>query len=260
MSNLYDRIGRDYDVTRRADPQITLRVTALLNASNGCEYLDLGCGTGNYTIALRNMGLAVHGVDQSELMISRAKEKAPHMAWYVSDAEGLSFADRSFAGVTCILATHHFKDVKKAFSEMFRVINKGRAVILTAYPEQMQGYWLNEYFPRAMRRAMQQMLSKTALFGCLESVGFQQIVDETFTVYPGLQDLFLQSGKHKPEIYLRPEVRAGISTFANLASEDEVLEGCRRLNQDIRSGRIEQVVADYATPDGDYVFVAAEKV
>jgi len=107
---------------------------------------------------------------------------------------------------------------------------------------------------------MQQMLSKTTLFGCLESVGFQQIVDETFTLHAGLQDLFLQSGKHKPEIYLRHEVRAGISTFADLASEDEVLEGCRRLNQDIRSERIEQVVADYATPDGDYVFVAAEKV
>jgi hypothetical protein len=123
----------------------------------------------------------------------------------------------------------------------------------------MLGYWLNEYFPQAMQRGMRQMLSKRALFGHLEAAGFERIVEEDFEVPCDLQDSFLQSGKHKPEIYLQPEVRAGISTFANLASEEEVSEGCRRLEQDIRSGRIDQVVADYATPSGGYVFVAAEK-
>jgi len=259
MNALYDRIGRDYDLTRKADPRIAQRILSLLNASNGGAYLDLACGTGNYTIALSNMGLMIHGIDQSELMISRAKEKAAHMEWHVGDAEALPFPAESLQGVTCILAIHHFKNVRNAFMEVFRVIDKGRFVIVTAYPDQMMGYWLNEYFPRAMRRGTRQMLSKTALFAELERAGFKPSIEETFEVPRDLQDLFLQSGKYKPEIYLRPEVRAGISTFANLASEEEVSEGCRRLEQDIQSGRINQVIADYATPGGDYVFVAAEK-
>lgn len=259
MKALYDRIGRDYDATRRADPRIAQRIISLLNGSNGGEYMDLACGTGNYTIALRNMRLMIDGIDQSELMISRAKEKAPHMEWHVGDAELLPFPSGSFQGATCILAIHHFKNVRKAFMEVFRVIDKGRFVIFTAYPEQMMRYWLNEYFPEAMRRGMRQMLSKRALFGHLEAAGFERIVEENFEVPCDLQDLFLHSGKYKPEIYLQPEVRAGISTFANLASEEEVSEGCRQLEQDIQSGRINQVIADYATPSGDYVFVAAEK-
>lgn len=123
---LYDCIGRDYDVTRRADPRITQRIVSLLNPSNGGGYLDLGCGTGNYTIALRNTGLVIHGVDQSELMIPRAKDKAAEIPWHIGNAEALPFATGLFDGVTCILAVHHFRDLRTAFKEARRVINRGR--------------------------------------------------------------------------------------------------------------------------------------
>ena len=121
---------------------------------------------------------------------------------------GSAFPDASFQGVACILATHHFRDVKAVFREALRVISKGCLVIFTAYPEQMAGYWLNEYFPQAMHRARMQMLSKSVLFRYLGAAGFRHIVEESFKIPPDLQDLFLQSGKHKPEIYLQPQVRA----------------------------------------------------
>ena len=165
MNALYDRIGRDYDATRKAHPQIAQRVISLLSGSNSGKYLDLACGTGNYTIALRNLGLMIGGIDQSELMISTAKGKVPGMEWHVGEAEALPFAAGSFQGVTCILAIHHFRNVQKAFFEVHRVIDKGRFVVFTAYPEQMMGYWLNEYFPRPMQRGMQQMLPKSTLLG-----------------------------------------------------------------------------------------------
>ena len=41
-----------------------------------------------------------------------------------------------------------------------------------------------------------------------------------------LEDLFLYGGKWKPEIYLEPEVRAGISTFALHSLPSELEEGC----------------------------------
>jgi hypothetical protein len=74
-----------------------------------------------------------------------------------------------------------------------------------------------------------------------------------------LQDFFLYSGKHRPEIYLDPRVRTGISTFAALADAAEVEDGCQRLSQDIESGRLAEVMAGYQHAQGDYLFVISAK-
>ena len=54
----YDRIGIGYDVTRRADPYLTRRLLGLLEPRSGGLYLDVACGSGNYTAALAAEGLA----------------------------------------------------------------------------------------------------------------------------------------------------------------------------------------------------------
>ena len=63
MSALYDQIGDGYDTTRRADPAIVRRLAAYLALAPGRRYLDVGCGTGNYTAALAALGGVWHGVD-----------------------------------------------------------------------------------------------------------------------------------------------------------------------------------------------------
>lgn len=256
---LYDRIGKSHDTTRKADPRITERLLSLLSPAANGKYLDVACGTGNYTVSLHKLGIAIRGIDQSERMISDAKSKAPNIDWDVGNAEALPFPDGSFDGVICTLATHHLQNIQMAFAEAFRVIRPGRFVVFTAYPNQMSGYWLHEYFPIAMERATRQMLSKSALFAYLEIAGFHEMFEETFEVPHDLEDLFLHSGKHRPEIYLLPQARAGISTFAKLASGEEIFEGCRRLEKDIHLGRIDRVISDYSNPAGDYVFAVGKK-
>ena len=49
---LYDKIGIGYDTTRRADPFILSRLLHYLAPVKGRLYLDVGCGTGNYTAAI----------------------------------------------------------------------------------------------------------------------------------------------------------------------------------------------------------------
>ena len=51
-AHLYDSIGIEYDTTRRADPYIAGRLAHHLALSKGGTYLDLACGSGNYTNAL----------------------------------------------------------------------------------------------------------------------------------------------------------------------------------------------------------------
>lgn len=46
---IYDTIGKTYDSTRQADPEITQKLLELLCPIVGGKYLDIGCGSGNYT-------------------------------------------------------------------------------------------------------------------------------------------------------------------------------------------------------------------
>ena len=74
-----------------------------------------------------------------------------------------------------------------------------------------------------------------------------------------LQDWFLQAGKYRPQIYLDPVVRSGISTFALEDSQEEIISGCNKLQIDISSGEINRVIESHESDLGDYVFVVCQK-
>jgi ubiquinone/menaquinone biosynthesis C-methylase UbiE len=255
---LYDQIGMDYDVTRRADPYIVERLIHHLDVKPDGVYLDVACGTGNYTMAVAQAGGRVHGIDQSRRMIAAACQKPSSVRWHIGNVESLPFAEGTMAGVLCTLAIHHFRALLPAFQEVFRVLGRGRFALFTSTAEQMRRYWLNDYFPTAMAKSIVQMPSLPIIIQTLQQSGFRRIDTESYEVQHDLQDLFLYSGKHRPAMYLNARVRAGISTFAALAELPEVEEGCRRLSQDIQSGRIADVIAAYRHAQGDYLFVVGQ--
>ena len=257
--SLYDRIGIGYDTTRRPDPYIVGRLAWHLELAPGGRYLDIACGTGNYTCALAAKGGSWNGLDTSGGMVRSAQEKNRGIPWFLGDVASLPFRDRTFAGGMCTLAIHHFPALLSVFQEMHRVLGRGRFVIFTATREQMRGYWLNEYFAEAMARSVEQMPSLDLVLESLTEAGFQVAYTEPYGIQLGLRDFFRYSGKHNPEMYLSPAVRQGISTFASLADPGEVAAGCVRLRSDIASGRIDEVREGYRHSGGDYLFVVAAK-
>ncbi|GAA0453581.1 class I SAM-dependent methyltransferase [Alkalibacillus silvisoli] len=259
MKSLYDTIGKDYDTTRKADPEITRRLTHHLQIPSESKVLDVACGTGNYTVAIQESGLQMVGCDISNEMLTRAKGKSQYVQWDYADVTQLPYSDHSFDGVTCILSIHHFDDLVAAFKEVYRVIDQGRFVIFTSDPNQMNNYWLKEYFPKAIEQSAKKMPGISNVNEILEDAGFEIVGQETFLIQPSLQDFFLYSGKFDPHMYLDEKVRSGISTFANIASEEEINEGCRRLSHDIETNRIEYVLAKHSSVIGDYVYIVAEK-
>jgi ubiquinone/menaquinone biosynthesis C-methylase UbiE len=56
MPALYDLIGSTYARSRRADPAIAQTLARELRLAPSGAYLDLACGTGNYTVALSGLG------------------------------------------------------------------------------------------------------------------------------------------------------------------------------------------------------------
>lgn len=256
---VYERIGKSYDVTRRADPYIVSRLEHYLRAGAELSYLDVACGTGNYTLALSHTGGKWHAIDQSRRMIDAARKKSDAIFWQLADVTRLPYSDGVFSGVVCTLAIHHFNSLATAFSEINRVMAAGNFVLFTSTPEQTSRYWLAEYFPEAISKSAEQLPSLEALEEALGAAGFQSVTTEDYCVREDLQDSFLYSGKHRPAMYLETTVRSGISTFAMLASETEIEEGCRKLESDIQTGRIARVVRKYEHDAGDYKFVVARK-
>jgi SAM-dependent methyltransferase len=256
---LYNRIGFNYDETRHADPYITERIIACLKPVQSKNYLDIGCGTGNYTIVLHHKGICISGLDQSDVMISKARNKEPSICWYTADAEKIPIENNSFSGVVCTLAIHHFSNLDRVCSEVYRIIDKGQFVIFTATAEQMERYWLNHYFPDAMKKSIIQIPDQNTITGSLKTAGFTKIELEPYEINDNLKDLFLYSGKRHHERYLDKEFRSGISTFASLADKDEIKAGCEKLEKDIRSGLIARIISGYISVNGDYVFVTGMK-
>jgi ubiquinone/menaquinone biosynthesis C-methylase UbiE len=260
MSPLYDTIGRTYDTTRKADPDLTRCLTRHLNFTPGARYLDIGCGTGNYTVALQNLGARMHGLELASTMLAKARLKSDRVQWIQANAESLPFRDRCFGGAMGTFTIHHMKNPGRAIEEVFRVIDSGRFVIFTADNAQSRGYWLNEYFPAGMAAMHKQMPLATDVVRHLEDAGFTAIELEPWEIPVDIQDWFLYAGKYRPEIYLDPAVRAGISTFAQgLITQEETAAGCARLEADIKSGHFEEVAAKYRHDRGDCLFIAATK-
>lgn len=256
----YDVIGQGYNRTRQADPYLLERMQYHLQSGEGKQYLDVGCGTGNYTIALSKQGLSFTGIDPSEKMLANARQKSEHVDWISGRVEGLPFENETFDGVLASLTTHHWSDLDQGFSEIYRVLKPGgKLVIFTSNPHQMQGYWLNYYFPKMLSVSMVQMPAFEVVEKQLYEAGFSQINTEKYFVQPDLQDLFLYSGKHDPKLYFNPQVRQGISSFSDLANADEVATGLQKLQRDIETGKIAEVIQQFKNDRGDYLFILADK-
>lgn len=260
MIAIYNEIGAGYDATRRADPEILNLLASLIALHNTGLYLDVGCGTGNYTAELAKLGGRWKAFDHSELMIEQAKKKNSAVEWSVLDVVKTSYESASFEAAICSLAIHHFQDLHVAFKEVSRVLSSsGRFVIFTSTPEQMNSYWLNHYFPVMMACATAQMPSVSKIETALSSANFKLLEIKPFSVSVELKDLFLYSGKQRPEMYLLESVRTGISSFRNLCLEAELRAGLSLLAADIKSRNIKNIMDRYENNTGDYCFLIANK-
>jgi len=259
-SSLYDKIGKTYDRTRRSDPGIVSKLIYHLAPKIGKTYLDVGCGSGNYTQAIYEKGHNICGLDISRQMLDLARKKNPQIQWIHGDARDLPFEGGSFDGAICVLSTHQFHDIDKAFSEVFRVMKHGSFVIFSALPEHMKKWWICDYFPNLMQKACRDLASFDRLSQTLRDAGFQNIKADKYFITDELQDKILYSGKYKPELYLDPVFRSGISHFALDENQEEIHKGCEKLKVDIASGKIQQIIKATLSDLGDYMFVTADKL
>lgn len=104
------------------------------------DALEIGAGTGYFSLNLANQGIVEHltATDISAGMLSSLEETAAELdipvTTVVTEAETLPFEDESFDVVMGHAVLHHIPDLDRAFSEFFRVLRPGGAIIFCGEP------------------------------------------------------------------------------------------------------------------------------
>jgi len=91
--------------------------------------LDAACGTGRHAARLAALGHRVIGVDATEAMLTRAREKVPDAEFRIGRLEELPVGDASIDVLTCALALTHVRDLRPVFREFARVLRPGGTVV-----------------------------------------------------------------------------------------------------------------------------------
>lgn len=261
MSTKYNKIGINYNQTRKADSYLVDQLLKHLNPSKRGLYLDIGCGTGNYTNALQEKGFQFIGIDPSIEMLQKAQTKNQNIEWKIGTAEKTNLPQQSIDGIIGTLTIHHWTNLIRAFSELNYILKpNGKIVLFTSTPNQMKGYWLNHYFPKMLEDSITQMPSLEAVEAAMNNSGFKITSTEIYNIKSNLKDQFLYCGKQNPELYFDESIRHGISSFSALANIEEVENGLTKLRKDINCGNINEIINAYENNLGDYIYIIGELI
>jgi len=96
----------------------------------GKRVLDVGCGEGRYCRMLQQHGAITVGIDPTEPLLNKAKERDPGGTYLEGSGEHLPFEDSSFDIVAFYLTLIDIPNYRKAIFEASRVLRLGAKVIV----------------------------------------------------------------------------------------------------------------------------------
>ncbi|MEU9305722.1 methyltransferase domain-containing protein [Streptomyces sp. NPDC048269] len=217
----YDSIGATYSHTRRPDPRIAVEIRKALG--DAATVINVGAGTGSY-----EPPRTVLAVEPSSVMIAqRPAGSAPALQ---ACAESIPLADDAADAVMALLTVHHWADLEAGMGELLRIARR-RVVVLTWDQAITRRFWLlEEYLPEAAAFDDTRAIAVDRLAALL---GGARI--ETLPIPHDCTDGFGAAFWRRPEAYLDPQVRAGISMLAQ-TGEELLRPGLVRLSDDLSSG------------------------
>jgi SAM-dependent methyltransferase len=204
----YDRIGRDYAATRRADPRIAARIDQALGEA--VTVVNVGAGTGSYEPRDRY----VIAIEPSDVM---ASQRPPILPPAIRASAGhLPLRDDSVDAAMAILTIHHWdRERERGVLELRRVARE-EVVILTYDAEVSGRMWLmSDYLPEVAEMDYRIFPTMDTLAGWLGGETEIQTVPIPFDT----PDWTLGSFWAHPERVLDERARSSTSGFARMDPE-----------------------------------------
>lgn len=137
MADNYDHSERLYWTRRMEEGEERIIKKWIKHLST--PILDVGCGTGRYTIKVAEKESEVVASDIGLKMLKKTMRKAKkynaskRINPILTDGEHLPFKDKSFNSLICTLTFDHFEHCESAAQEFSRVLEKDGLCILSTF-------------------------------------------------------------------------------------------------------------------------------
>jgi ubiquinone/menaquinone biosynthesis C-methylase UbiE len=138
IARAYDTVAKEYAEAfagehekKPKDQEILRRFSQEIGDSR--PVWDFGCGPGQTTKYLKDLGIEISGLDLSEKILEQAKKVHPEINFQKGNILELEFENDSIAGVVAFYAIVHFTEeqVEMFFGEVFRVLQPGGLFLFT---------------------------------------------------------------------------------------------------------------------------------
>jgi ubiquinone/menaquinone biosynthesis C-methylase UbiE len=231
----YDKtnLPASYDRGRSRSPEVLARwmeAVAELLAGDGTppRILDLGCGTGRFSLPLRaRFGPRVIGADPSLKMLRQARSKveASAIPCVAARGEDLPLADGSVDLVFMSMVFHHLRDPARTVRECHRALRSDGSVFLRAgIAEGIPTYAQSPFFPAAVP-IMERVLGRAAdIVQVFRAAGFHaddwRILEQELAPTHAAYAEQLEAGGDSVLAQLDPsEMEAGLAALRAYARE-----------------------------------------
>ena len=192
VEDLYNTVAKEYAETfsgehekKPKDQEILHRFS--LEIGDRRPVWDFGCGPGQTTKYLKDLGIEISGLDLSEEILEQARTINPEIHFRKGNILELEFENVSIAGIVAFYAIVHFTEeqIGVAFGEVFRVLKPG-GIFLFTYHIGKETIHVEEFLGKKVD--IELMLFKTDFIcRCLKKTGFKIIDVIEREPYPGVE-------------------------------------------------------------------------
>ncbi|MCA1010532.1 class I SAM-dependent methyltransferase [Halobacillus halophilus] len=178
----FSRIADHYDHNRyridELEKDTTLMAYMKEHKKENFEVLDLSCGTGLYLAKQVPLFHDSHvrwtGLDASEAMLERAKEKLESIQLVHGYAENMPFESAQFDYIMNNYSFHHYMEKEKAIDEITRVLRvNGLYKMHNIAIHTMPKWWVYHYFPEAYEEDVQRFWHHEVIYEALTKAGLE---------------------------------------------------------------------------------------
>jgi ubiquinone/menaquinone biosynthesis C-methylase UbiE len=175
-------LADDYAAYRTGYSNELYDAIATFGLRRGASLLDVGCGTGIAAEPFAANGFPVTGIDPSDAMLAKAKERVPNATFVKGTAEALPFPNERFDVVISAQA-FHFVDRARAIAEAIRVLRPAGTLGIW-WKHMMARDTMTELRDETLRSLGVEPPPASMSGGFREFYAAQQLVEQTLRVIP----------------------------------------------------------------------------